>query len=91
MPGSGNGVEWTLRSPIGQLLVSAVTVDDGLGSRTTSLYRYVDGYYDGYAREFRGFARAFRFDQGDAFSESWRLERAVGDGQPWLVAGIRQN
>ena len=40
---------------------------------------------------FSGLAKTSRFDQGEAFSESWRLERAQGDNQPWLVAGIRQN
>ncbi len=40
---------------------------------------------------FRGVAKSSRFDQGEAFSESWRMERAQGDDQPWLVAGIRQN
>lgn len=40
---------------------------------------------------FSGVAKTSRFDQGEAFSESWRLERAAGDNQPWLVAGIRQN
>jgi predicted lipid-binding transport protein (Tim44 family) len=40
---------------------------------------------------FIGIAKTSRFDQGEAFSESWRLERAAGDNQPWLVAGIRQN
>jgi predicted lipid-binding transport protein (Tim44 family) len=40
---------------------------------------------------FTGVAKSSRFDQGEVFSESWRLERAVGDDQPWLVAGIRQN
>lgn len=40
---------------------------------------------------FRGVAKTSRFDQGEAFSESWRMERANGDDQPWLVAGIRQN
>jgi predicted lipid-binding transport protein (Tim44 family) len=40
---------------------------------------------------FRGVAKTSRFDQGDAFSESWRMERSNGDDQPWLVAGIRQN
>ena len=40
---------------------------------------------------FRGVAKTSRFDQGEAFSESWRMERANGDNQPWLVAGIRQN
>ncbi|MDX5371843.1 MAG: TIM44-like domain-containing protein [Pseudomonadaceae bacterium] len=40
---------------------------------------------------FRGVAKTSRFDQGEAFSESWRMERTNGDDQPWLVAGIRQN
>ncbi|QKE65226.1 hypothetical protein HNE05_18310 [Aquipseudomonas campi] len=40
---------------------------------------------------FRGTAKTSRFDQGEAFSESWRMERANGENQPWLVAGIRQN
>jgi predicted lipid-binding transport protein (Tim44 family) len=40
---------------------------------------------------FSGLAKTSRFDQGEAFCESWRLERAAGDNQPWLVAGIRQN
>ncbi|WP_434457327.1 Tim44 domain-containing protein [Stutzerimonas urumqiensis] len=40
---------------------------------------------------FSGVAKTSRFDQGEAFSESWRMERAAGENQPWLVAGIRQN
>ncbi|RJG12793.1 hypothetical protein D3879_05780 [Pseudomonas cavernicola] len=40
---------------------------------------------------FVGVAKTSRFDQGEAFSESWRMERGNGDNQPWLVAGIRQN
>lgn len=40
---------------------------------------------------FIGVAKTSRFDQGEPFSESWRMERAQGDNQPWLVAGIRQN
>lgn len=40
---------------------------------------------------FIGVAKTSRFDQGEQFSESWRLERAAGDNQPWMVAGIRQN
>ena len=40
---------------------------------------------------FSGVAKTSRFDQGEAFSESWRMEREQGDNQPWLVAGIRQN
>ena len=40
---------------------------------------------------FAGVSKNSRFDQGEAFNESWRLERAQGENQPWLVAGIRQN
>lgn len=40
---------------------------------------------------FYGIAKTSRFDQGESFSESWRMERKHGDNQPWLIAGIRQN
>lgn len=40
---------------------------------------------------FRGVAKTSRFDQGEPFSESWRMERRQGQNQPWLLAGIRQN
>lgn len=40
---------------------------------------------------FSGVSKTSRFDQGEAFSESWRMERQQGDNQPWLLAGIRQN
>ena len=40
---------------------------------------------------FSGVAKTSRFDQGEAFSESWRMGREQGENQPWLVAGIRQN
>ncbi len=40
---------------------------------------------------FSGVSKDSRFDKGEAFSESWNMERAQGDDQPWLVAGIRQN
>jgi predicted lipid-binding transport protein (Tim44 family) len=40
---------------------------------------------------FSGIEKSSRFDQGEAFSESWRMERAQGDNQPWLIAGMRQN
>lgn len=40
---------------------------------------------------FNGVGKTSRFDEGDAFSESWRMERKHGDNQPWLIAGIRQN
>ncbi|GLK87324.1 Tim44 domain-containing protein [Pseudomonas turukhanskensis] len=40
---------------------------------------------------FSGTVKTSRFDQGEAFSESWRMERANSENAPWLVAGIRQN
>ena len=40
---------------------------------------------------FVGVSKSSRFDQGEPFSESWRMERVQGENQPWLVAGIRQN
>jgi predicted lipid-binding transport protein (Tim44 family) len=40
---------------------------------------------------FSGVSKTSRFDQGEAFSESWNMERPQGDNQPWLIAGIRQN
>ncbi|WP_435606966.1 Tim44 domain-containing protein [Pseudomonas knackmussii] len=40
---------------------------------------------------FSGVSKTSRFDQGETFSESWRMERAQGQDQPWLLAGIRQN
>lgn len=40
---------------------------------------------------FSGVSKTSRFDQGEPFSESWRMERAQGQNQPWLLAGIRQN
>lgn len=40
---------------------------------------------------FTGVSKTSRFDQGETFNESWRMERRHGDNQPWLIAGIRQN
>lgn len=40
---------------------------------------------------FTGIAKTSRFDEGESFNESWRMEREQGDNQPWLVSGIRQN
>lgn len=40
---------------------------------------------------FTGVSKDSRFDKGEAFSESWNMERQQGENQPWLIAGIRQN
>ncbi|WP_462380413.1 Tim44 domain-containing protein [Pseudomonas sp. Marseille-QA0892] len=63
---------------IDDLVVQLDGVDDDAEKTTATL-------------TFTGVSKTSRFDQGEAFSESWRMERAQGDNQPWLVAGIRQN
>ncbi|MEH6564061.1 MAG: TIM44-like domain-containing protein [Halopseudomonas sp.] len=40
---------------------------------------------------FSGLDRDFPEDEGNWFDESWALERADGDNQPWIITGIRQN
>ena len=40
---------------------------------------------------FTGLDRDFPADEGERFDESWRLERADGENQPWTICGIRQN
>lgn len=40
---------------------------------------------------FSGLDRDFPQDEGQQFDESWRLERADGENQPWIICGIRQN
>jgi predicted lipid-binding transport protein (Tim44 family) len=40
---------------------------------------------------FSGVSKDSRFDKGEAFSESWNMERPQGENQAWLIAGIRQN
>jgi predicted lipid-binding transport protein (Tim44 family) len=63
---------------IDDLVVQLDGVDDDAEKTTATL-------------TFAGTSKTSRFDQGEIFSESWRMERAQGDNQPWLVAGIRQN
>ena len=60
------GIAWTRRSPVGQSVVFRINDDDGLGTVTHVEMRYADAYFDGAAREFRGFGHAFRSDLGDA-------------------------
>lgn len=40
---------------------------------------------------FNGLDRDSADDAGQWFDESWALERADGDNQPWIITGIRQN
>ena len=83
-----------------QLLTDAVKqlgeAEEARKARTKELKKQLDGVDDDAEKTtatltFTGVAKTSRFDQGEPFSESWRLERAQGDNQPWLIAGIRQN
>lgn len=73
--------------------------DDGNGYQSTyidDLNVVLDGLDDTAEKTiatltFTGVAKTSRFDQGEAFNESWRMEREQGENKPWLVAGIRQN
>ncbi len=40
---------------------------------------------------FSGLDRDFPEHEGQWFDESWALERADGENQPWVIIGIRQN
>lgn len=71
----GDGMQSTY---IDDLSVQLDGVDDEAGVTIATLTFY-------------GIAKTSRFDQGESFSESWRMERKHGDNQPWLIAGIRQN
>lgn len=72
---------------------------DGTGFQSTyidNLAVVLDGVDDNADKTiatvtFTGVAKTSRFDQGEAFNESWRMEREQGDNKPWLIAGIRQN
>src|SRR5262249_47347857 len=61
-----NGVQWSRRCAMGQMVLASITVDDGLGNVSTADLRYADAFLDGPTREFRGFAHAVRYDRGDA-------------------------
>jgi len=47
---------------------STLTVDDGLGNRSTTTYEYSRGLFDGQAREFRGFGKVKVTDPAGAMS-----------------------
>jgi len=40
---------------------------------------------------FSGLDRDYPEHEGEWFDESWALERADGENQPWVIVGIRQN
>jgi RHS repeat-associated protein len=60
------------RNPIAQMVISAVTVSDGLGNEQRTEYRYSGGFYHPFEREFRGFALA-------------EVRAVGGSAQPTLV------
>lgn len=80
-----------------QLKQERAALGDGFQS---TLIEYLQVHLDGVSQQdgktiatltFEGVSKTSRFDQGEVFSESWRMERRNGDNQPWLLAGIRQN
>jgi RHS repeat-associated protein len=50
---------------------STLTVDDGLGNRSTTTYDYARGCFDGQAREFRGFGKVKVTDPAGAMSVTY--------------------
>lgn len=71
----------------------------GAGFQSTlieNLQVYLDGVSQQHGKTiatltFEGVTKSSRFEHGEAFSESWRMERNEGENQPWLLAGIHQN
>jgi hypothetical protein len=70
------GIPWTRRSSVGQMVVAEIAVEDGLGWRSVTQVRYADAYFDGPTREFRGFGSAVQIEVGDS-------------GQPSLWTDVR--
>lgn len=57
---------WTSFLPFPVQVVSAVTVEDFInGLHNVTRYRYHEGHYDGYRREFDGFGRSDQIEEGD--------------------------
>ncbi|OQX02779.1 MAG: hypothetical protein BWK80_57165, partial [Desulfobacteraceae bacterium IS3] len=61
----GTSNEWTSVIPFPVDVVSAFTVNDGRGNEYRTEITYMNGYYDGKEKEFRGFETAIRQDIGD--------------------------
>jgi len=59
------GRAWPDPLPFPIQVVSRVTVDDSLGDRYITEYKYHEGYYDGEEKEFRGFAAVEVREIGD--------------------------
>jgi RHS repeat-associated protein len=59
------------RLPFPVQTASALTVDDGLGHKSTTTYEYSRGFFDGQAREFRGFGKVKVTDPAGAMSVTY--------------------
>lgn len=60
------GEPWASFLPFPVQVVSAVIVDDSVsGLHNITRYRYHEGHYDGYRREFDGFGRSEQIEEGD--------------------------
>ena len=60
---------WDMKLPIAVKVVASVRLIDNIShNELVTRYSYADGYYDGRDREFRGFAYAEEYADGDASS-----------------------
>jgi RHS repeat-associated protein len=73
------GRPWVTRLPFPVHCVSRVeTLDRISGNRFVSRYRYSHGYFDGFEREFRGFARVEQFDT-ETYADLTAVTTAAND------------
>ena len=59
------GQPWATRVPFPVQVLSGTVVSDGRGHELVTRYHYRDGWYAAETREFRGFARAVKTEEGD--------------------------
>jgi hypothetical protein len=57
---------WPDTLPFPVTVVASIIVSDSLGHEYTTRYRYHDGYYDPFEKQFRGFGEVEQLDVGDA-------------------------
>lgn len=99
------GSRWNTSLPISVPVISQTETTDSLDkvglepTTTRTTYEYVDGYYDGKEREFRGFAKVIATSHGDdhhptAVTETRMhvgtnlktgADEEILKGKPWLV------
>jgi len=67
------GQSWMSFLPFPVQVVATVTIDDSIsGLHNVTRYRYHEGHYDGYRREFDGFGRSEQIEEGDTSIPSCR-------------------